>query len=125
VWSDANGPRKAGTKVDSVTASGTIICSVPGGSIRDDGERLHLAARDLSDTAAEALLRLAYARYGPRLGVDGDAAFQAQIVRVAAATALSVTFADPQLEQRHLELRTHATDQAGLARGRRSIKLRL
>lgn len=125
VWSDANGPRKAGTEVDSVTASGTIICSVPGGSIRDDGKRLHLAARCVSDTAAEALLRLAHTRYGARLGVDGDAVFEAQIVRVAASMALSVTFADPQLEQRRLELRRQATDQAGLARGRRSIKLRL
>jgi hypothetical protein len=124
ISSDAIDPVRAGARADSVTASGTIIYSIPGGTIRDDGKRLRLAARDASDTAVEALLRLAHERYGARLGVDGDAGFQAQIVRVAAAIALPITLADPQLEQRRLELRNRTTEDAGRGRGPRSIKRR-
>jgi hypothetical protein len=115
---------KVGPDVDSVTASGTIIYSVPGGSIRDDGKRLRLAARDVSDEAAGALLLLAHARHGTRLGVDGDSAFQAQIVRVAAAMPFSITLSDPQLEQRRLEMRKQTTEHAGRERERGSIKRR-
>jgi hypothetical protein len=90
--------------VDNVTATGTVVYAVAGGSIRDDGKRLRLSGPGVSDSAAEGLLRLALARYGARLGVDGDESFRTSIVRVAAAAALPITFADAQLEQRRLEL---------------------
>jgi hypothetical protein len=104
VWSHGVPVQKVGGGVDSVTATGTVVYAVAGGSIRDDGRRLRLSGPGVSDTAAEALLRIANARYGARLGLDGDESFRARIVRVAAATALPITFADLQLEQRRLEL---------------------
>ena len=104
VWSQGAPLQNVGGGADSVTATGTMVHAVAGGSIRDDGKRLRLSGPGFSDAAAEALLRLANARYGPRLGVDGDESFRARIVRVAAATALPITFADPQLEESRLKL---------------------
>jgi hypothetical protein len=75
--------QKVGGGVDSVTATGTVVYAVAGGSIRDDGKRLRLPGPGVSDAAAEALLRIANARYGARLGVDGDESFRAHIVRRA------------------------------------------
>jgi hypothetical protein len=104
--------QKVSGRVDSVTAIGTMVYALAGGSIRDDGKRLRLSGAGVSDAAAEALLRLANARYGARLGVDGDESFRARIVRVAAVTALPITFADSQLEQRRLELLNQREEHA-------------
>jgi len=112
VWSDGAPLQKVGGGVDSVTATGTMVYPVAGGSIRDDGKRLRLSGAGVSDAAAEGLLRLAHARYGARLGVDGDESFRARVVRVAAATGLPITFGDPHLEQRRLELLNQREDHA-------------
>jgi hypothetical protein len=124
VWSDGAPLQKVSGRVDSVTAIGTMVYAVASGSIRDDGKRLRLSGPGVSDAAAEALLRLAHARYGARLGVDGDESFRARIVRVAAATALPITFADPQLEQRRVELLNHNQEHADGQRRAREPRYR-
>jgi hypothetical protein len=78
-------------KPDGVTATGTVIYRVPGGSIRDDGQRLYLTQSATSPAAAEALLRSAYARYGSRVAVDGDGTFRARLERAAVRTSLPTT----------------------------------
>lgn len=119
VWSQgAPLQNVGGGRSDGVTATGTVVYAVIGGSIRDDGKRLRLSGYGVSDAAAEALLRLAHARYGPRLGVDGDESFRSRIVRVAAAAALPITFADPQLEERRLELSQNQEHAHGQRRAR-------
>jgi len=87
-------------KPDSVTATGTVIYRVRGGSIRDDGKRLHLTQSANSPAAAEALLRLAYARCGSRVAVDGDEAFRARLERAATSVSLPITLVDQRLERR-------------------------
>ena len=74
---------------------------LPGGSIRDDGKRLHLfRAAAFRDAAAEALLRLAHARYGARTRGRRRRELSARASSVSRpTTALPITFADPQLEQ--------------------------
>ncbi|HEX7479605.1 MAG TPA: TraI/MobA(P) family conjugative relaxase, partial [Polyangiales bacterium] len=115
LWGDGSAKDLSRTLVDSVTATGTVIYRVPGGSVRDDGTRLHLIASASSDLAAEALLRLAHARYGRSIGVDGDDNFRARMVRAAVSTALPITFADEPLERRRVELerKEHANDRPG------------
>lgn len=120
LWGEGSSKPLSQATVDSVTATGTVVYRVPGGSIRDDGSRLHLAGARSSEAAAEVLLRLAYARYGARLGVDGDDAFRAQVVRAAVTTALPITFADERIEQRRAELqrKEHIDGQQGTQRPR-------
>lgn len=95
--------------VDSVTAAGTVIYCMAGCSIRDDGARLYLTGSDVSAGAAETLLRAAYARYGSRLGVDGNEAFRSRLVGAAVSSGLPITFADQQLERRRAELQHRET----------------
>jgi hypothetical protein len=104
VWGEEGPQRMPPTRPDSVTATGTVIYRVPGGSIRDDGKRLQLTQSASSDAAAEALLRLAYARFGPRIGVDGDEKFWARLERAAATTRLPITFVGERAEERRVRL---------------------
>lgn len=98
----------AGDRVISGAPDGvgaTVLHRVPGGTVRDDGQRLTLAEGSTREAAA-ALLQLARGRYGARLGVDGDEVFRERIVQAAAASGLDVTFADPQLEGRRQQLQS-------------------
>jgi hypothetical protein len=89
---------------ESVTLLGTIVHYVHGGSIRDDGTRLHLRTADPSDEATEWLLRMSIERYGRRLGVEGDRAFREAVARVAAERRLPIEFVDRDVEARRVEL---------------------
>jgi hypothetical protein len=103
-----NGMRATGPKVnasapaptpDTITKNGTVIYRVGASAIRDDGAELKVST-DARNDAVEAALRMAMERYGSRITVNGTAAFKAQIVQVAAAAKLSLTFDDPELESR-------------------------
>lgn len=94
--------------VDTITKKGTIIYRTTAGAVRDDGERLQVSD-GASSAALVAALRIAMARYGGRLNVAGTTDFQQQIVRVAVAARLNITFSDPALEQRRQQL-THWRD---------------
>jgi hypothetical protein len=99
---------------DYVPATGILLYGVAGGTIQDDGERLILSKTATQETV-EALLQIARARYGTRLGVDGDEVFRERLAQVAAAAGLDVTLADPQLEARRQHLRRQdATSNASL-----------
>jgi hypothetical protein len=104
VWGDARAQWVPPMRPDSATATGTLIYRVPGGSIRDDGSRLHLTQSASSNAAAEALVRLAYARFGARIGVDGDETFRVQLARAAAAASLPVTFVEARVERRSSDM---------------------
>jgi hypothetical protein len=82
----------------------TLLHSVPGGTILDDGLRLTLSAGATHEAVA-ALLQLARAQYGTRLGVDGDVMFREQLAQSAGKCGPDVTFADPELEARRQQLR--------------------
>jgi hypothetical protein len=117
VWGDPLG-KNVLPKPESVTSTGSVIYLVPGGSIRDDGKRRHLTRSADSAAAAEALLRLAYARYGTRIGVDGDELFRARLERAVESVSLPITLVDQRLEQRQAELQSKEGPDAVMRRGR-------
>ena len=97
---------------------GTLIYRVPGGSIRDDGRRLHLTQSASSDAAAEALIRLAYARFGSRIGIDGDETFRVRLERAAAATSLPIAFVEARVERRGFDLQQEENARTAVRRER-------
>jgi hypothetical protein len=92
---------------DSITRKGTIIYRAGASAIRDDGARLKVS-RGADQAAMRCALRMAVARYGNRIAVNGSDAFKEQILMTAVADELRITFADPALEQRRSEL-VHAS----------------
>lgn len=116
MWIEASPKELVKLTRDSVTAKGTMIYRVPGGSIRDDGKRLHLVPTDGSAESAAVLLRMAYARFGARIEVAGDQAFRDRLVRAAVSAAVPITFADAQLERRRIELerKEHSDGHRGI-----------
>ncbi len=88
---------------DSVTKKGTIIYCVGATAVRDNGTKLEIS-RGADQNGLQAALRMAMARYGERISVNGTTAFKEQIVQAAAAAKLPVTFDDGVLEQRRQEL---------------------
>lgn len=85
-------------RVDGVTKSGTIIFASPQAAIRDDGARLSVSRGADIDGIKEAL-RLARARYGDALTVEGTADFKRRVASIAAATDPAIRFLDPAVER--------------------------
>lgn len=100
--------------VDNITKRGTIIYRAGACAVRDDGERLQVS-RQVTFEGMQQALSLALARYGQCLSVNGSAQFKAQVIRVAAASGLPITFADAGLEQRRQRLLSsmERTDERG------------
>jgi hypothetical protein len=90
---------------DNITKKGTIIFRAGRSAVRDDGDKLQVS-REATRDGLQAALRLAMEKYGDRITVNGTAEFKAQIVRAAVDSQLPITFADPGLERRRLELLT-------------------
>jgi len=90
---------------DNITKKGTIIFRAGRSAVRDDGDRLQVS-REATREALQAALQLAKEKYGERITVNGAAEFKAQVVRAAVDSQLPITFADPGLERRRLELLT-------------------
>ncbi|MDD5112905.1 MAG: relaxase/mobilization nuclease domain-containing protein [Methylobacter sp.] len=88
---------------DSVTKKGTIIYRVGASAIRDDGDQLKVS-REATQEGLNAALRMAMARYGKHITVNGTDAFKERIVRAAASAKLQITFADAALERRRQAL---------------------
>jgi hypothetical protein len=100
------GPRVAAaieTKQDSITKKGTIIYQVGTSIIRDDGEKLKVS-RGVTSAGLKAALTLTMERYGSRITVNGSHEFKEQIVRIAVAANLPVTFEDVALEKQRQTL---------------------
>ncbi len=88
--------------IDTITKEGTIIYRSGKGAVRDDGSILSLSTGADSDSVAVAL-DLAVKKFGQRITVNGSAEFKRQIVAVAAARQLKITFVDQNLEQQRLQ----------------------
>lgn len=104
----AAGMTPAGATQDGVTKQGTVIYRVGASAIRDDGDCLNVS-RGATQEGLEAALRFACERYGNQITVNGTDAFKEQIVCVAAASNLPVTFDDDALERRRQTLTTAST----------------
>jgi hypothetical protein len=105
---------KANATVDSITKKGTIIYRIGASAIRDDGAKLAVSRR-ATEAGLDAALRMAIARYGSRLTVNGSDEFKAQIADVAAKTRLPVTFADAAMERRRRLLTVTTVHSLGIA----------
>jgi len=90
-------------KQDSVTKKGTIIYRVGASAIRDDGGQLKVS-REATQECLDAALRMAMARYGNAITVNGTGDFKERIVRSAASANLQITFADAALERHRQSL---------------------
>ncbi len=90
---------------DNITKKGIIIFRAGRSAVRDDGDKLQVS-REATRDGLQSALRLAMEKYGDRITVNGTAEFKAQIVRAAVDSQLPITFADPGLERRRLELLT-------------------
>jgi len=91
------------TVVDNITKKGTIIVHTGKSAVRDDGNKLQVS-RKATRESLRAALQLAIARYGNRIAINGTAGFKELIAQVAAASKLTLTFADPSLENRRQQL---------------------
>ncbi|EPG9766532.1 TraI/MobA(P) family conjugative relaxase [Escherichia coli] len=108
---------------DGITKEGTIIYHAGSSAIRDDGDKLQLSRGTTSD-GIETALRMAMARYGQTITVEGSAEFKELVAQTAAARNLKIKFADAALEQRRqhwLEaLKEKPNDRSESSDGRRS-----
>lgn len=95
---------------DSVTKHGTVIICAGTTVLRDDGVRLTVT-RDGDQAGLRTALKVAAARYGNCLRVDGSTEFREQIVRAAAGARIDITFDDAVLEARRTELIRAAANQ--------------
>ena len=107
-----NGGQQSGQGVeaqqDGVTKKGTLIYRVGASAIRDDGDKLQVS-RGATQDGLEAALRMAMARYGNRITVNGSAEFKESIAHAAATANLAITFDDAALEQRRQTLLNEIT----------------
>ena len=104
VGGQAGAKRKVvGAKHDSITKKGTVIYCVGDSAVRDDGDKFKVS-RGADQAGLEAALRMAIARYGSGITVNGSAAFKEKIVQVAATANLFVRFDDDALERRRQQL---------------------
>lgn len=88
---------------DSITKKGTIIYRVGATAVRDDGNKLNVS-RGANQDGLQAALRMAMARFGERITVNGTAAFKEQIAQSAAAAKFPIIFDDPVIERRRQAL---------------------
>jgi hypothetical protein len=108
---------------DSVTRKGTIIYRIGDSAIRDDGGRLKVSL-GADQAAVQCALRMAIARYGVRIAVNGSDAFREQVLMAAVAEGLCISFADAALEKRRLQLSRSslAEGETGSARVMQGLK---
>src|SRR5574340_305515 len=88
---------------DNITKKGTIIFRAGPAAVRDDGDKLQVS-REATREAVQAALRLAMARYGTQITVNGTPEFKALVIRAAVDARFPMTFADPALEWRRQQL---------------------
>jgi Relaxase/Mobilisation nuclease domain/Large polyvalent protein-associated domain 7 len=81
---------------DSITKEGVVIYSNKYFSIRDDGKHIKVS-RGVSYDGVTAALRVAVAKYGEVIKLDGDKDFKDQVILAAAASGIKVSFSDKEL----------------------------
>ncbi|MGL5251238.1 MAG: LPD7 domain-containing protein, partial [Enterovibrio sp.] len=112
--------------IDNITKQGTLILRTKVGAIRDDGDKLQVSTAAGDEVIATAL-RLALARFGSEIDVQGTWRFREQVVRVAISGKIALSFADPELETRRREtwLQMREQEQAAVLKDDDSPKHRL
>ncbi|PSJ16100.1 TraI/MobA(P) family conjugative relaxase [Nitrosomonas supralitoralis] len=83
--------------IETITRTGTIICTIGSTAIRDGGNGLVIMAGAAKDKIA-GILQAAMKQYGNKLTINGSESFRKKVVQVAMDAKLDVTFD----EQDHL-----------------------
>ncbi len=89
--------------LDSVTKTGHIIYRAGTSAVRDDGHQLSVSKGADRDTL-QAALRMALAKYGRQITVNGSAAFKEKIVNASVLANLPIVFTDAALERKRQHL---------------------
>jgi|CXWL01.1.fsa_nt_gi hypothetical protein len=85
--------------LDSVTKTGNIIYRAGASAVRDDGNKLSVSKGAGRDTL-HAALRMAMAKYGSQITVNGTTAFKEKIVKASVLANLPIFFTDASLERK-------------------------
>jgi len=84
--------------ISKITKQGNALYELGGGKIIDKGDHLKLSI-EKSDEAVLTALKMAIAKYGTDLAVQGNIEFKKRILMVAQKHNLKVNFVDPQMQK--------------------------
>lgn len=77
--------------IETITRTGTVICTIGSTAIRDGGNGLVIMAGAAKDKIA-GILQAAMKQYGNKLTINGSESFRKKVVQVAMDANLDVTF---------------------------------
>jgi Relaxase/Mobilisation nuclease domain/Large polyvalent protein-associated domain 7 len=95
---------------DGITKEGVVIYSSKYFSIRDDGKHIKVS-RGVSHDGVTAALKIAVAKYGEVIKVDGNQDFKDQVVLAAATGSIKVKFEDAALNEQLKTLKEKYKDE--------------
>ena len=100
------------TMIKKITKQGNAVYELGGGKIIDKGDHLKLSI-EKSDEAVLTALKMAIAKYGTNLNVQGNIEFKKRILMVSQKNNLKVRFVDPQMQkiQEQHKPKTHQPKQ--------------
>ena len=84
--------------INKITKQGNVVYELGGGKIIDKGDHLKLSI-EKSDEAVLTALKMAIAKYGTNLDVQGNIEFKKRILMVSQKHKLKVNFVDPQMQK--------------------------
>jgi relaxase-like protein/DNA relaxase TraI-like protein/conjugative element/phage-associated large polyvalent protein len=101
--------------IQSITKDGTVCYNIGSTTIRDDGQKLIVPDKTSQD-ALHDILHFAIKKYGSKLAINGTDTFRDQIVKIAVASGLNISFDDDHLEQRRQTLIKQNAKQAAITK---------
>lgn len=109
------GDHVTNSMIESVTRDGTVFYNIGSATIRDDGKKLIVPTKTTQD-ALHDILHFAIQKYGNTLAINGSGTFRDQIVNIAVASRLNISFDDDHLEQRRQTLIKQNAKQTAIAK---------
>jgi len=86
--------------IPKITKQGNAVYEVGKNStVTDKGDHLKLSLESKSDEAMLQALKMAVAKYGNTLDIQGNLEFKKRVLMVTQKYDLKVSFADPQMQE--------------------------
>jgi hypothetical protein len=112
------------TFISKVTKQGNTVYEVGKNStVTDKGDHLKLSLESKSDEAMLQALKMAVAKYGNTLDIQGNIEFKKRVLMVTQKHDLKVNFSDPQMQkiksemQRYPKIKDHTRNsKKGMSR---------
>ena len=93
--------------ISKITKQGNAVYEVGKNSIvTDKGDHLKLSLESKSDEAILQALKMAVAKYGSTLDIQGNIEFKKRVLMVTQKYNLKVNFVDPQMQRIKTEIQT-------------------